>query len=877
MSPPSPPRHASSGPSTSPTEEVPPDRERASSRPVDGLWRGALAALCVGGISLAHLPAELGSHDSFDLVKRLEWVLLLAALTVVRLFSRSGSVPLRRILPAWLLLGWFALRALFRPVPDLGLDVLAAWSFPVIAFLAVAGLRPRAGTARGFALGIVAVMCFQGGLMLLQFAGLDPLFSSVTREMAYRPGRMIGTIGYHNQAADFLALCAPLLLIFRRGWVPLAGFACTGLLIALCASRGALLGFSAASALLLINQLRTGRRMAPGHPARVRAQPLLIASLLFALVLVAIPDTRRRLMEVSRLPATEAFATRAWMFRAAVDMWRDKPLVGWGPGEFAYQYGSRLGALLPAEKTAPILKQVVYARETHNDYLQCLAEFGLVGLVLFAAWLLPLARVGRSGEDDEGRGAIRRFVLVYMAVQSLVSFPWQTSMAGPFAGLLLGLSLPPRTTTPAGSRLGAALTLLPLAGLLVWFALENRWNINAPSASSFRPERLEHSPLPRSAYRYKSSWGAWLAKNDRPDEALTVLREASAGWRDPRLLHNLIQVLLLRDRPGEALPLCREWVASGLLHKDALWSLALTHERMQANADAILALQQHQRLWPDRDPERDLRLGGLLMKANRPLDCIELLAGYATARELPALEGKGRVTRSGAIEPVRVSLVWLALPLDAGRELRGIRLPDRQNARLFAATLASGRERHPVRLDEMLHLDGSGEAGIPVPRTGGLDRRGHALPTDLFPKSGFLRVNAGGESSTWVLGVTAGDRPNTLEWRGQSIPAPTGRYDRLDLLATSVDGLQPLRGLLHVEYADGESPLPYSLPDWCQPGAASYPGPPPTVSRILNLVGAAWRMLGRDDPARPHFEAALQLDPTNQPARLNLESTSPKR
>ena len=70
-------------------------------RPAEGLWRGALAALCVGGISLAHLPPEAGSHDSFDLVKRLAWVLLLAVFVVVRLFPRSPSAPLRQLLPAW--------------------------------------------------------------------------------------------------------------------------------------------------------------------------------------------------------------------------------------------------------------------------------------------------------------------------------------------------------------------------------------------------------------------------------------------------------------------------------------------------------------------------------------------------------------------------------------------------------------------------------------------------------------------------------------------------------------------------------------------------------------------------------------------------------
>ena len=52
---------------------------------------------------------EAGGHDSFDLVKRLAWVLLLAVFVVVRLFPRSPSAPLRQLLPAWLLLGWSAL------------------------------------------------------------------------------------------------------------------------------------------------------------------------------------------------------------------------------------------------------------------------------------------------------------------------------------------------------------------------------------------------------------------------------------------------------------------------------------------------------------------------------------------------------------------------------------------------------------------------------------------------------------------------------------------------------------------------------------------------------------------------------------------------
>jgi hypothetical protein len=124
---------------------------------------------------------------------------------------------------------------------------------------------------------------------------------------------------------------------------------------------------------------------------------------LCAMVVAAVrtrPERRRRVLAgvaivvllgaaaVAVYPSTRNFAvsksieSRLILYRAAVDMWRDAPVMGMGIGTFAERsvdYGS---AAIDAILVTGNIKE-----NAHNYFLQVLAELGAVGLIAFV-WLL---------------------------------------------------------------------------------------------------------------------------------------------------------------------------------------------------------------------------------------------------------------------------------------------------------------------------------------------------------------------------------------------------------------------------------------------------------------------------------------------------------
>lgn len=77
-------------------------------------------------------------------------------------------------------------------------------------------------------------------------------------------------------------------------------------------------------------------------------------------------------------------------WQAGAQMWRERPLLGWGPGTF--------GVLYPTHKSLLAEK----AQHAHNDYLQIAVESGLVGLLLFLAFLLLIYFKGLKGSAKPG-------------------------------------------------------------------------------------------------------------------------------------------------------------------------------------------------------------------------------------------------------------------------------------------------------------------------------------------------------------------------------------------------------------------------------------------------------------------------------------------
>ena len=649
-----------------------------------GVIIGALILLA----SLAFVPASFDALNFFDPLKRLVWALLAVVL--------AGLVWRRRYwasLPAWLALslaGWMVLRSLLRPVPTAELDVLASWCLPILLFYLGAGLPLNRKNQRRVGGFLVAAGLIQAVLMVLQHAGMDPLFAGTTAGMDYAPGRMVGTIGYQNQAVDFLALALPgvLLLTSSSAWF-LCGAALAFPVILLTGYRGGILAFAfgvfLAGALSMLARFRVrGNRRRWAMIGGVLALCMGVVVVAIALV----PQTKGRFREAfTGFRTAPAVQSRLHMARIGWHMVRERPLIGWGAGEYAMQYLERLGGVLPSEKNHRILRSVVFAREAHNDLLQFMAEFGLLGAALLAAvFVAGWYFLSNPKGILKPPGITFAYVVAYMSVAALFSFPWQSAMAGPLAGFLLGACLPTRAGGPDASK-GIRRTLhgcnkLVLLMAVVWFGWFGREAyLNLAIAARLAVSDTEGAAqrlLPVD-YKYHALVGASLATQGQNEAALTALRHAELGYRDVLIWNNLGHVLARLGQWQDAQDMYERWVASGLDHANALQNLSVASEQAGDFPVAIESLSRRMRLWPNQVSTHDIqRLAVLQLRAGSPDDAQGTLRHYrakwqaADPRSVAEIENlSGSVARILGDEEEAVK--WFRSALERHPELESAR------------------------------------------------------------------------------------------------------------------------------------------------------------------------------------------------------------
>ncbi len=594
-----------------------------TAHPANWLWLAIAAGLAVGLSTFAFFPARWDALNYFDPPKRVIWSLLALFLAMT---WRPPAVRVSRWM-AWGTLGlalWMLARTWARLRPLAELETLCLWLLPVLLFgLSLGANRAHALKKIGWVLVVAGVV--QAGLMTLQRLGWDPLFGAITTELTYKPGRMIGTIGYQNQAVDFLALTvvgALWAIKKKRNATLVAGF--MFIVAGLTGNRGGIMAFVAA--LTVILALSAGSLMRKqGRSWWWTASLLATAALAMAGGLLMIPETAARFREViTSFAESPAVGSRAWMWRVAMDMVGERPWTGWGAGEYALQYMTRLGKLLPAEKTHQILNAVVFAREAHNDLLQFVTEFGFIGgigLAAVAGGLVVRIWILRRSNPELASGLA--FCGVYMSVAALFSFPWQTSMAGPLAAMLLGLgcaseeAVPPKPaeTYTATDRFQTLLTRTVMAGfalgLLFWFAYDAWLVCSVPRRLARGPIAAAEAVIPPWGHRYRALIGAAYAAQEFWPQAEETLQAASVGYADIVLWNNLAHVQARQGKWADAAASYRLWAACGLNHGEALRNLSVACEKAGQTAEAAAALEANARLFPRLTMEEIKRLAVL--------------------------------------------------------------------------------------------------------------------------------------------------------------------------------------------------------------------------------------------------------------------------
>lgn len=606
------------------------------------IWPAVFAGVLILLASLAYVPSGWGALNNFDPPKRLLWAFLALALAGIWSVGK-GRLDRAPLLLSFGLLAWMVLRTLLRPHPAAEVEVLFTWMLPVLLFISASGLNHGRGAR------IVGGLLLLAGLlqvvfMVLQRLGHDPIFFETTSAMAYKPERMVGTIGYQNQAVDFLALSAAgVLLVSRSFGIRLTVMVGLLLVAVLTGNRGGVLAF--ASALLVCQVLAVCLNRSWSQRKKWMATAALAVGLCgVGGAIVLVPETGGRFREVAtNFRHSPAVASRMVMARVGWSLLRDRPWTGWGAGEYAYQYLERLGAVLPEAKTHESLRGVVFAREAHNDALQFAGEFGIIGILMAVSLLgMALASMARARQMDGIAIPSMSFILVYMAVSSLFSFPWQTGMAGPLAGLLLGWLWPQHKAGPTGSRdeergmPRKVKEAVPKAGLLAmalvatgWFVLDARLNVRFPNAllqdGAVGAERL----LPRWAYRYHALAGALYATQKDWGNAERELVHAETGFRDILLWNNLGHVYSKTGRWPEALKVYEKWARCGLNHSDALNNLSIACEQLGDVAGAAKVLQNRATLFPNLLLADVKRLAILQFKTGNYSGAEEILRRYS--------------------------------------------------------------------------------------------------------------------------------------------------------------------------------------------------------------------------------------------------------
>lgn len=395
--------------------------------------RFATAFLGIGIAATAFL-VDSGADSSFDAPKRLIALLAVAAAgTAVFAFPSAGTrpgvvfledPPVRRLALAFLLaaLGASLVSALLSPRRPESLDAMR--TILVTALLLPLGASRVLERPKPLLALFLAGAGVNAAVSLLQAFGRFQPFALKTWGNREATGAFVGNVGY---LALFLSLAAVLSLAIALGArsLPLRAAAGASALLSLAGvlvnqNLTAVLAFAAGALVLL------GR-----HYGRRSVLPIAAAGLLLAAGIATYPPLRARAgqaVAAARAGEWDRLLTyRVGAWAAAVEMIRERPALGFGPGTFGSEFvPHRLKAEIRHRKRFVNPLVTSSYSEAHSDYLQAFAEWGAIaGAAAVGAAVLLLVATAKAAKGKEGaRRAEATVLLALLAAGATAALTW---------------------------------------------------------------------------------------------------------------------------------------------------------------------------------------------------------------------------------------------------------------------------------------------------------------------------------------------------------------------------------------------------------------------------------------------------------------------
>jgi len=446
----------------------------------------ALVLAMIVIVPLVATPADASMHGVAALAFEGFAIVLLATLlwrsrlTVSRhnvsAFLRTGAN-----LPVLLFLAWAVLSCALSPLKGYSVQETLRLGAGILLYFVVAYQFRRSEHLSK----LVDVLLFVGAATALV------AFAQYAAGDSYRVG---GTFGNPQLLASFLMILLPTVAVValtekstNRQLVAqvTAVLMAAGLL--LTQTRSGWLGASAALATLcglsLFAARRTGANLAARKHELVLPAMLLVASV--GTFIAFWPQNgllTSRASTLSNVSAVNTWQSRQLQWRGALEMIKNRPLMGYGVGVFPYVQ-SRYTGIGMDYANGSFSRRASLTEQAHSFWLQLAAELGIPGLLLMASVLVAFMVSGfrRLRTMDAG---IRRTLLmgsmaaaVGFAVDAISSPSWQMGQTSMFLWLSLGLGvscLRPLSRREEATE-AAAITVAPRvlrpAGVLATLAL----------------------------------------------------------------------------------------------------------------------------------------------------------------------------------------------------------------------------------------------------------------------------------------------------------------------------------------------------------------------------------------------------------------------
>ncbi len=142
-------------------------------------------------------------------------------------------------------------------------------------------------------------------------------------------------------------------------------------------------------------------------------------------------------------------AVRAWDWWVGVEMWKSSPWVGIGLGNYKLEFLPYKAQFLQTPQGAGYDFYIARAAQAHNEYVQAMAEVGIVGLAAVVGFLIVLVaslwtRLRRNPDEGDRLDLLLCAAgLVAVVVHAFVSFPAHLPASSLAAILACGLALAP--------------------------------------------------------------------------------------------------------------------------------------------------------------------------------------------------------------------------------------------------------------------------------------------------------------------------------------------------------------------------------------------------------------------------------------------------